>query len=165
MKREPWDSSTEKAKSLKINFFGNPDEVIKRAKPKRIATGRRYATIFLKEIVKKGLLSSKSGFKAKLSSKAVGKIVSNQAVNTSFNAEAHYLAAANIDYLFENSIEPWKYELNPNKNNDGLKERRYFYAPFEYKENIVFVKITVKEYLEKQLENKLYSIEVIDIRA
>jgi len=165
LKTEPWDSSTEKAQLLKIEDFGTLDEVLKMAEPKRAAASRRYASIFLKEIVKKGVLTNKAGFRARLSSKSVGKIVSNQAVNTSFNADAHYLAAANLDYLFINSIEPWKFEFNPHKNNDGLKERRYFYAPLFHDGSIVMVKITVKEYLNELLENKLYSVEVINARA
>ena len=76
--------------------------------------------------------------------------------------EAHYLAAANLDYLFINSIEPWKFELNPTKNNDGLKERHCLYSPLEYQGSIMFVKTTVREYIYDWLEKKLYSIEVID---
>jgi hypothetical protein len=165
LKKEPWDSSTEKAKTLTINDFGVANNVSESSKPKRSAANRREATIILKEIVKKGVLTNKTGFKARLSGKAVGKIVSNQAVNTSFSPEAHYLAAANLDYLFINSIEPWDFELNPSKNNDGLKERHYFYSPLEYEGSIVLVKITVKEYINDWLENNLYSIEVIDTRA
>jgi hypothetical protein len=161
LKREPWDSSTEKAKTLTLADFGNIDEVRKGAKPVRSAASRKYATEALKEIARKGLLTNKAGFKARLSGKGIGKFVSNQAINTSFSAEAHYLATVNIDYLFINSIELWKFELNPNKNNDGLKERRYFYAPLEYEGSIIIVKITVKEYIDNRLENKLYSIEAI----
>jgi hypothetical protein len=163
LKKEPCDSSTEKAKTLTLANFGNVDEAKERAKPMRSASSRRYATVFLKEIVKKGVLTNKAGFTARLSGKTTGKIVSNQAVNTSFCPEAHYLAAANLDYLFMNSIEPWKFELNPNKNNDGLKERHYVYSPLEYEGLIVYVKITVKEYINDQHDNKLYSIEVIRV--
>jgi len=162
LKREPWDSSTEKAKNFRLDNFGALNEVQEMAKPKRTAANRREAVIILKEIAKKGTLTNKAGFKARLSGKTIGKIVSNQATNTSFNSEAHYLAAANLDNLFINSIEPWKFELNPSKNNDGLKERRYLYSPLEYKGSIVLVKITVKEYINAQLENNVYSIEVID---
>jgi hypothetical protein len=165
LKKEPWDSSTEKAKTLLIDDFGSFDEVREMAKPKRSAANRQEATIILKEIVKKGGLTNKTGFKARLSGKAIGKIVSNQAINTSFGSKVHYLAAANLDYLFINSIEPWKFELNPSKSNDGLKERHYLYSPLEYEGSIVLVKITVKEYTDDHLENKLYSIEVIDTRA
>ena len=70
---------------------------------------------------------------------------------------------ANIDKLYTNAIEPWEFELNPNKENDGLKARRYLYAPMEYGGKITVVKITVKEYENTRLENKLYSIEAVDV--
>jgi len=165
LKKEPWDSSTERAKILRLDDFGVLNEVQEMAKPKRTAANRHEAVIILKEIAKKGALTNKTGFKARLSGKTIGKIVSNQAINTSFNSEAHYLAVANLDYLFINSIEPWKFELNPSKNNDGLKERHYLYSPLEYEGSIMLVKITVKEYINGQLENNLYSIEVIDTRT
>ena len=108
MKKEPWDSSTEKAKNLLLDDFGAFNEVQEMAKPERTATNRHEAVIIL------------------------------------------------------NSIEPWKFELNPSKNNDGLKERHYLYSPLEYEGSIMLVKITVKEYINDRLENNLYSIEVID---
>jgi len=148
-----------------LDDFGAFNEVQEMANPKRTAANRQEAVIILKEIAKKGTLANKTGFKARLSGKTIGKIVSNQAINTSFNSKAHYLAAANLDYLFINAIEPWKFELNPSKNNDGLKERHYLYSPLEYKGAIMLVKITVKEYINNRLENNLYSIEVIDIRT
>ena len=160
--KEPWDSSTEKAKSLKLDDFDAFGEVQDMAKPNRTAVNRQEAVIILKEIAKKGVLTNKTGFKVRLSGKTIGKIVSNQAINTSISPEAHYLAAANLDYLFINSIEPWKFELNPTKNNDGLKERHCLYSPLEYQGSIMFVKITVKEYIYDWLEKKLYSIEVVD---
>jgi hypothetical protein len=135
------------------------------AKPKQTAANRQEAVIILKEIAKKGVLINKTGFKARLSGKTIGKIVSNQAINTSINSEAHYLATANLDYLFENSIEPWKFELNPTKNNNGLKERHCLYSPLEYQTSFMFVKTMVKEYIYDWLEKKLYSIEAIDTRA
>ena len=72
------------------------------------------------------------------------------------------MAVANIDKLFPNAIEPWDFELNPSKNNDGLKNRHYLYAPMIFRERIVVVKFTVKEYINTDLANKMYSTEVID---
>jgi hypothetical protein len=43
----------------------------------------------------------------------------------------YFLAAANIGKLFFHAIDPWKFELNPNKSNDDLAARRYLYAPLE----------------------------------
>ena len=93
--------------------------------------------------------------------RTVGKLVSSVTVHSSFSPEAHYLAAVNIDKFFSNAIEPWLFELNPNKNNQGLIARRYLFAPMEYKEKIVIVKIAVKEYQKE--ENKLYSIDLAEI--
>ena len=161
MKREPWDSSTKKAKTLILADFGLPDEVKAEAKPLRIATTRRGAMECLKEIVLKSPFTSRSGLLARLSKRSLGKLVSHAAVVSSFCPEAHYIAAANIDKLFSNAIEPWSFELNPNKDNTGLKARRYLFAPLEYNEKITIVKITVKEYEGEDLQNKLYSIEAV----
>jgi hypothetical protein len=94
---------------------------------------------------------------------SIGKIVSQDAVNISCDQAAHYHAVANIDKFFSNAIEPWKFELNPTKNNQGLKARRYLYAPMEYEGRIIPVKFTVKEYDDPKLSKKLYSIEAIDV--
>ena len=42
---------------------------------------------------------------------------------------------------------------------EEVTARRYLYAPMEYDGKIFVVKITVKEYENIDLENKLYSIE------
>jgi Golgi nucleoside diphosphatase len=73
------------------------------------------------------------------------------------------MAVANIDKLFSNAIEPWKFELNPGKNNDDLAARRYLYAPLEFDSKLIPVKITVKEYKDIALGMRLYSIEAIDV--
>jgi len=162
VKKEPWDSSSEKAKTLKIENFGVPDEVRRMARPIRAASNRREATEILKKIIKHSPYTSKSGLIARIPGKIIGKMVSSEAVNASFLPEAHYLAVTNIDKLFSNAIEPWFFELNPNKNNDGLKARRYLFAPMNFHERIVLVKFTVKEYINSELGKKMYSIEVID---
>jgi hypothetical protein len=162
--KEPWDSSTDKAKILKIENFGTPEIAEKTAKPVRFAQDRRVAVEILKEIIKvMPVLTSKSGTRARISSKSVGKLVSGDAVKASFDEKAHFLAVANLDRLFINAIEPWKFELNPNKNNQGLKERKYLYAPLVYDGRIIPVKFTVKSYQNDDLMEKIYSIEAINV--
>ena len=161
--KEPWDSSDEKAKELKTADFGTPEEVSQMARPVRKAGGRYEAAEILKGIAAKGTLTNKKGLAVTLSSDSRGKIVSSKAFNTSYGQKAHFLAVANIDKLFHNSIEPWEYELNPNKNNEGLKARRYLYAPLEFDDKIIPVKITVKEYSDASLGKRLYSIEAMDV--
>jgi len=160
--KEPWDSSSEKAKILKIEDFGTLESVQEQARTVRTASNRYEATQMLKEIIKRGPYTSKSGLMARIPGKSIGKLVSSEAVNASFCQEAHYLAVVNIDKLFPNAIEPWRFGLNPSKNNDGLKNRHYLYALLTFYERIVVVKFTVKEYINTDLANKMYSIEVID---
>jgi hypothetical protein len=88
--------------------------------------------------------------------------VSSKALNTSYGKMAHFHVVANIDKLFFNAIEPWKFELNPNKNNTDLDTRMYLYAPCKYDDRIFPVKITVKEYKDQNLGKRLYSVEAID---
>jgi hypothetical protein len=163
LRKEPWGSSTENAKTLKIEDFGTPDEVREMAKPIRRAENRYEATRILKEIANHGPLTNKHGLTVTLSSDSRGKIVSSKALANSYGQKAHFLAVANLDKLYHNSIEPWLYELNPNKNNDDLKARRYLYAPLEFDNRIIPVKITVKEYKDMSLGKRLYSIEAIDV--
>ena len=60
MRKEPWDSSSEKAKTLKIEDFGKPEKVREMAKPIRTAQNRYEVAIILKEIVDKGPLTNKN---------------------------------------------------------------------------------------------------------
>jgi hypothetical protein len=65
--------------------------------------------------------------------------------------------------LYANAIEKWKFELNPMKNNDSLKDRKYLYAPMENDGRIIPIKFTVKEYEDIKTEKRVYSIEAIDV--
>jgi len=158
---EPWDSVQEKINDLRLDLWGTPEDLSIAVTPVRKARDRRQATDILKKIAENSPFISKSGLTARLRRRTVGKLVSSVAVHSSFNPEAHYLAAANIDKYFSNAIEPWLFELNPNKNNEGLKSRHYLFSPMEYKGRIALIKFTVKEYYKA--ENNLYSIEALDI--
>ena len=160
--KEPWDSSDEKAKELTIADFGTPDEVREMAKMPRAANSYAEARAILEGIVDKRM-SSKSGLSATLSKKSVKEILGGKAVGKSFNLKAHLKAAANLDKLFTNAIEKWKFALDPDKNNDSLKDRKYLYAPMESDGRIVPVKFTVKEYKDIKTEKRLYSLEAIDV--
>jgi hypothetical protein len=139
------------------------EEVSAIAAPIRQASTRKSAMDCLKAISLNSPFTSRSGLAARLSRRSLGKFVSHVAVINSFSPEAHYLAAANIDKLYSNAIEPWEFELNPNKDNTGLKSRRYLYAPMDYSGKMLIVKITVKEYEGSDLQNKLYSIEAVNV--
>jgi hypothetical protein len=160
---EHWDSSHKKAQELRLEQWGTMEEVIALAAPLRQASNRQAAMEYLKKIALNSPFTSRSGLSARLSKRSLGKLVSHAAVVSSFCPEAHYLAAANIDKLYSNAVEPWKLELNQNKDNTGLKSRRYLFAPMEFNEKLTVVKITVKEYEGTDLQNKLYSIEAVGV--
>jgi len=162
MGKEPWGSSSEKAKELTISDFGSLDEVREMAKMPRMVKVKTETITILKKIAAIGDLTSNSGLVVSLSGKSIEKIVSDQAIHKSFNLQAHWQAVANIDKLFSNAIEPWKFKLNQEKNNENLKDRKYLYAPMEYKGRILPVKFTVKEYKQEGADKRLYSLEVID---
>lgn len=161
--KEPWDSSSEKAEALKIEDFGTLKEVCEMVKMPRTAKNRKEAVEILNQIAQKGKLVNRKGLEATLSRKSIDEIVSGQATHQSFNFLAHWQAVANVDKLFSNSIEPWKFELNPNKRNENLKERRYLYAPMEYMGHIYPIKLTIKEYLQEGIDKRLYSVEAINV--
>ena len=51
MRKEPWDSSSEKAKELEISDFGTPEEVKQMAKPIRKVKNRLEAEKALENII------------------------------------------------------------------------------------------------------------------
>jgi len=163
VEKEPWDSSSEKAKTLEIDDFGTLGEVREMARMPRIAQNRKEAVEILNQIARSGKMVSKEGLIVTLSGKSIDEIVSGQAMQHSFNTMAHWKAAANVDKLFSNAIEPWKFELHPGKNNENLKDRRYLYAPMEFMDCVLLVKLTVKEYIQKGLDKRLYSIEALNV--
>ena len=78
MKKEPWDSSAEKAKNLKISDFGTPDEVRETAKMPLTATSFSEARNILTSLVDKPM-PGKSGFYATISKKSIKEILSGEA--------------------------------------------------------------------------------------
>jgi hypothetical protein len=161
-RKEKWDSSDEKAKELTVSMFGTPEEVREMAKPVRVA--RNYAEVkVILYILCDRPMKSKSGLDATLSRNSIKEMLSGRAENESFHKDAHLQAAGNIDKLFTNAIEPWKFELNPQKHNENLKELHRLYAPMEFQGRIALVKITVKEMVNTAEGKRIYSIKAIDV--
>ena len=160
--KEAWDSSNRKAAELKIADFGTPKEVREMAKMPLSANSFAEARKILEGIVNKPL-TSRSGLSATLSKKSIKEILSGESVGKSFDLKSHIKAAANLEKLYANAIEKWEFGLNPKKNNEGLKDRRYLYALMEYAGRVLPVKITVKEYKDSAKGKRIYSIEAIDV--
>jgi hypothetical protein len=160
VKKEPYDSSTEKAKELIAEDFSMDNlEII--AKPVREAHTFDDARKILESMVNQPMIS-RSHLIAILSNNSIKKILSGPAVDDSVSRDAHLMAATNLDKLFANAIEPWLFALNPDKNNENVKDVHRLYAPLEYAEKIIPIKITVKEMKSKTEGARIYSIEAID---
>jgi hypothetical protein len=154
-------SSTEKAKTLIATDFGTPDEVKEKARPIRSAHTFNEARGILEDMVNRPM-TSRNNLVAVLSNNSIKKILSGPAVADSMCRDAHLLAALNLNKLFSNAIEPWRFELNPAKNNDNIAEIHRLYAPLRFNDKVITVKITVKEMKSKREGNRIYSIEAID---
>jgi hypothetical protein len=161
--KEPWDSSSRKAAELKISDFGTPDEVREMAVMPRLAKTKVDARLIMEEIQNRGPMGNRAipTLWVVLSKTSINKMLNNKAKNQSFDEEAHLLAAVNLDKLFFNAMEPWKFEINPRKPNVQLVDRRFFYSPMEFKGRIVPVKMTILEFQNKDVN--LYSMEAIDV--
>jgi hypothetical protein len=159
--KERWDSSDEKAKELSLLMFGTPEEVREMAKMPKSANTFAGVKEILEDVIGKPL-NSAEGLIAVISKKSAKKILSGKAVESSFEREAHLLAAANVERLFSNAVEPWAFGLNPEKSNLGLTAIRRLYSPMLYKGRVVPVKLTVKEMKNRNEGNRLYSLKAID---
>jgi len=153
--------STAQAYALTLGMFGTLDEVREMAQMEQNAHSYDEARFFLKELINKPLIS-RSGIEATLSNKSVDKILSGKAMDKSFNKEAHFLAVANLEKLFFNAIEPFKFAFNSDKSNENYHEVKRMYAPMLFDKRIIPVKFTVMIMLNQQEGKRIYSLEVID---
>jgi uncharacterized protein YkuJ len=165
----PADLKTKKARELKASDWGDPEEIMEMAKTPRTVKNRYEAQQALENIISGNgrfqrtavPLKSKSGLTAYLRRSSIGKLVSGKQ-EKEMPAAALWTAAANIDKLYANAIEPWRFAFNEEKENDKLKARRILYAPMEFHERIIPVMFTVKEYHNEETDRKLYALEAID---
>jgi len=162
LKKEPWYSSDGAAASLRISDFGSSEQVRDMARMERSPKTYAEARKILSGFVGTPLMNS-SGLHATLSKNSIEKILSDTGGTGSWNLGRHLLAAGNLDKLYANSIEPWSFEMNPNKNNDSLKGIRRLFAPMEYEGEIVIVKITVKEMRNPKDGSRIYTIKTLDV--
>ena len=158
------DESTEDAKKLQVSNWGSPEEVGRMSKMIRNVQSREEARSILKKIKEKGALENKYNkeLRPTLSRESINEHVSGKAGRKSISHEAQWNAAANIDQLYKNAIEPKEYTLDQTKDNQGLEERRYLYSPMDYGGRTVPVKMTIKKYKRPEDGTRLFASEVID---
>jgi len=164
MKQQLWDSSDQKAHELDLSAFGTLEEAYNKAEMPRKAHNFSEANKILESLINKPL-TNPYGLTAVISKNSAKEILSGKAVKNSFEKEAHLLASVNVDKLFSNAIEPWNFDLDPEKSNISLKAIRRIYAPMQYNGRIVIVKLTVKEMKNTNEGNRLYSLKAINVEV
>jgi hypothetical protein len=154
--------STMKANELALSMFGSPDDIDKMAKTDKDARSYDEVRHILMEIVDKPLVS-RAGITATISKSSINKILSGKAVSKSFDIHAHLLAAANLEKLFLNAIEPFSFDIEAGKNNEHLVAIHRLYALMVFHAAIIPVKFTVKEMDNPKDGRRIYSLEAINI--
>jgi len=162
VKKEPWDSSDDLARTLKAEDFGPVDLVRDIAYMPRQPESYAHAREILTSLIGHPLVSS-SGLQATLSKNSIEEILSGTSKDASYNLKAHLLAAGNIDKLYTHAIEPWNFEMNPNKKNSNLLSVHRLFAPMEFEKKMVIVKITVKEMKNPKDGNRIYTIKALNV--
>ena len=160
--KEPYNTSNEKAQGLKISDFGTTEEVQQMANMERFPKSFAEARKILSGFVGHPLIS-RNGLSATITKNSIEKILSDTGGSKPLTLKPHLLAAGNLDKLYSNAIEPWSFEMNPNRNNDGLTGVHRLFAPMSYEGNTAIVKITVKALKNPKDGNKIYTIKALDV--
>ncbi len=140
-----------------IRWFG--DHVIAAAKPKRQASTFADAREQAKAFQGKPLDNVASGITATVSRNNLDKMLSGKAVGKSEDAALHALAVANLDSLFESAIHGWSKQDRDGDQN--IKAIHRFFAPLLVDGKAKLVKMTVKETVDANHANGLYTVEAV----
>jgi antirestriction protein ArdC/phage/plasmid primase-like uncharacterized protein len=121
------------------------------------AEAREYAKVFQGLTLK----NRDSGIEAMVSRNSIDKMLSQSAVSKSESAASHALALANLDQLFERSIQGWS---KPDRGQDrNVVAIHRFFAPFVHDDQGQIVKMTVKELSGNNRTNRLYTLETVEL--
>lgn len=141
-------------------YSDDADKVARTAEPVRFADSFDSVRKQLGEVAGRLLTNRITGMTATISRKTINKMLSGKAHNKSVSLRAHLMAAVNADRLFENAIEGWV-EADKGGSADVAGVHKMF-APLKVDNEILLVKLTVKELREAQ-GNRIYSVEAIDV--
>ncbi|MCL2880310.1 MAG: hypothetical protein FWF29_08710 [Treponema sp.] len=160
-RKYPSHLSSEMAKRLTIADWGTPEEVEKMADVGQIKNNIPVIRGILEKLIGKKQ-TSKTGDQATLSKSSIDEILWRGTVGKSKDVDSHLLAASNIEKLYPNAIKKWDFKLDPNKKNKGLKDRKYLFSPMKYKDDIIPVKFTIKDFENPDEGNRLYSLQTLE---
>lgn len=119
------------------------------------------ARLAVQDFKGKPLTNRKTGMIATVSGKGLKKMLNESAVKKSENPVLHSFVVANIDKFFEQAIYGWQ---KPDRGSDpNIASIHRFFVGFRYGKESRLAKITVKEHVQKNQGNKIYTVEAIDL--
>ncbi|MDR3015180.1 MAG: hypothetical protein LBV56_07045 [Delftia acidovorans] len=126
----------------------------------RRATTFAEARLAAKAFQGKQLTNGQTGLQAVVSRNSLDKMLSSKAVGKSSGAPAHSTAVASVDRLFEGAILGWSKE--DRDSNSNLASVHRFFAPMVFDGRQMLAKITVKETVDPNHSNPVYTVEAVD---
>ncbi|MDR2819133.1 MAG: hypothetical protein LBB60_01175 [Desulfovibrio sp.] len=153
----------EQVAAMSIDDAIAPEQLRKAAQmPRSAESTHRAAEVVRKAgVVNKKLTNKKFRLTGVVSGQSLQKMVSGKAAQKSVSPGAHAHAIANIDALFERAALHNRHgdiEKNPD-----IAQIHQLGALMEYSGEFYPVKITIKEYTSQEQENKVYSVEAVDV--
>jgi len=109
----------------------------------------------------KTLTNEETGIEATVSRNTLDKMLSAKAVSKSESASAHSRAVANADRLFQAATFGWS---KPDRAaNTNVVAIHRFFAPMVVGDKALLVKLTVKETVDPNHSNPLYTVEAVEL--
>ena len=140
---------------------GDWETVAKATMPRNATSLAEAKEIARAEISPKVIHNDATGLDATVSRNALDKMTSGSAVDKSFSVQAHALAVANLDHLFQNA-EP--IDIHPDsKGGYNIRTVHRLGAAMLYNGKAVGVKLTVKVFRNPSDGTRIYSVEAIDV--
>jgi hypothetical protein len=130
-------------------------------KPERHAASRAEFDAAVARFTGQPIRNNATGFDAIVGRKSYKKMRDQSASKRSYREDYHFLAAANVDRLFERALP---YRSGPDLGSEPtIAGIHRFVAPMQTPDGGVAVSILVKETTHPGQPNPLYTIEALDI--
>ncbi len=128
--------------------------------PMRQAVTFSEARAAAKAFQGKPIANGQTGLEAVVSRNGLDKMLSSKAVGKSASAAAHSTAVANVDTLFQNAL--WGWSKTDRADNTNIAAIHRFFVPMEFEGRELMAKLTVKETVDANHSNPIYTVEAVD---
>ena len=139
-------------------WFGDWD--IAQSTASRLAANFKEARTAVSEFQGKPLINLASGISATVSRNALDKMLSEKAVIKSTSPRTHVVAVANLDALFQRAELGWS--KDDREGDSNIKAVHRFFSPLIVDGRTQLVKMTVKETVNPDHSNPLYTVESVE---